>query len=88
MASCRLLPMQTNQLQPRSWVPPEQESFVQSIAGSLHGLGEAAIFQRLQDLVTLNSRIDNTCINLNPAGAAFSVRAVGSRCHLPTWPET
>ena len=67
--------MQTNQLQSRNWVPPEQESFVQSIAGSLHGLRESGIFQRLQDLLDMNGRIDNTCINLNPATNILNPRA-------------
>ena len=67
--------MQTNQLQSRNWVPPEHESFVQSIAGSLNGLRESGIFQRLQDLVDLNGRIDNNCINVNPATNILNPRA-------------
>ena len=75
--------MQTNQLQSRNWVPPEQESFVQSIAGSLHGLRESGIFQRLQDLLDMNGRIDNTCINLNPATNILNPRQwLAYRCRV------
>jgi len=67
--------MQTSQLHPRNWVPREQEDYIQSIASSLHGLREGGIYQRLQDLVTLNTHIDDTCINLNPATNILNPRA-------------
>ena len=66
---------QQHQLQPRAWVPPEQEQFIQSVAGSLNGLRETGIFQRLQDLVAQNARIDSACINLNPATNILNPRA-------------
>ena len=58
----------TTALGHRSWVPPQSEALVQSIASASHAATPRDLSTRLNELISWNDRIHETeCVNLNPA---------------------
>ncbi|MEO0774274.1 MAG: aminotransferase class I/II-fold pyridoxal phosphate-dependent enzyme [Pseudomonadota bacterium] len=60
----------------RPWLPSVAQMREDTIATSMTGQGDAALFARLSDLVAENSRIhERDCFNLNPATNVMNPRA-------------
>jgi glycine hydroxymethyltransferase len=74
----------------RDWVPDIAERRVQSLAGSIRGLDDEAVFARIMQLAEDNRRIhEQDCFNLNPATNVMNPKAeallasgIGSRPSL------